>query len=121
MKILCTAIFVMVIWFPLGGAQAEDYTQEQWVDYIYRTFPGVFCGADQYFVQCFEADENECKDRLLGVIEECIEKSILEMPEVLSFDQRRHWGSVVEKCVENDYASNYADFLIDTEQCKAPR
>jgi len=121
MKILRTAIYIMVIWFPFGWAQAEDYTQEQWVDYVYRTLPGAFCGADQYFRQCFEADEAECKDRVLSVLEDCIDRSIPEIPEVLSFDQRRHWGSVIEKCLEKDYVSNYGDFLIDSEQCKGAR
>jgi len=121
MKILRTAVFITLIWFPLAWAQAEDYTQEQWVGYVNRTFPGVFCGVDQYFRKCFEADEAECKDRVLSVIEECIEKSILEIPEELSFDQRRHWGSVIEKCVEKDYVSSYADFLIDSDECKGAR
>ena len=121
MKILRKAIFIMVILFPLALAQAEDYTQEQWVAFINQSFPSFFCGTDQFFRECFGADEDECKDRVISLIEGCIENNILEIPEVLPFDERRRWGAIIEKCVEKEYVSTYADFLIDSDQCKSFR
>ena len=111
-------IFVLIV-FPFSQAQARDLTQEQWIEFMTKNLPTVFCDPSQYYRECFEVTQEECKDMVTLFIGNCIDKNIMAMPETFDLKESRTWGSILEKCVDEIYVNTYTNLRIDNEYCSS--
>ena len=111
----------MIFLFPFSLAQARDLTQEQWINFIIKNLPIVSCNPNQHYRECYEFTQEECKDNVTFALGNCIDKNLEQMPEVFTIKLSRQWGSILEKCVDEEISSTYLDQLIDNEYCRSIR
>ena len=121
MNFLRNVIFITTFLFLYSLAQAGDLTQEQWIDYMTKNLPIVFCNPNQYYRECFEFTQEECRENITFAIENCIDKNLDQMPEMFTIKSSRKWGSILEKCVDEEYVNTYSDQRIDNEYCRSIR
>jgi hypothetical protein len=112
-------VFIGAIFFSLFSlSYAADLTQDQWVSFMVRNLPSVFCQPGQFYIDCYEVTKEECVDAASSATEACIDNRLQELPEIFTYKESRHWGSIIEKCVDQEYSSTYIDQKKDTEECK---
>ena len=117
MNFLRTVIFTVTILFSFSLAHAGDLTQEQWIDYMTVNLPKVYCKSDQNYRVCYDVTQEECADTVSSTAQDCTDKKTDELPFVFTFKESRHWGSIIEKCIEAVYDETFAEQRIDGENC----
>ena len=112
-------MIIMIIVFPLSLAKTADLTQEQWINFMINSLPAVFCNPSQYYRECFEVIQDECKDTVTFAVINCIVNNVIEIPATFDLKESRKWGSIIEKCVDQEYVDNHANQRIDNEYCNS--
>ncbi|MEW6670583.1 MAG: hypothetical protein AB1427_02715 [Thermodesulfobacteriota bacterium] len=82
-----------------------------------KNMPGLFCKAGQYYRDCFDVTKKECEDTAALTIELCILNHSQELPDIFTYDESRRWGSIVEKCVDEEYNRSFSNQKKDTPEC----
>lgn len=118
MIFLRIVILAMVVLFLFSPLQAGEQTQEQWVEYMTQNLPSVFCNPNQYYRECYEITQEECKEAISDIAEGCIDKNIENLPDIFTIKESRHWGPLLEKCIDEEYSRLYSDQRIDSQYCK---
>jgi len=106
----------------VGTAQAQNQvTAEAWTAGMIETLPDFFCQTDQYFMQCFEINQEECRSVTKQQAERCLDEMGSQIPARLNMpDDGRKWGTDVGRCAGIGYDLALADRKSDAPRCNAP-
>ena len=118
MNLLSKGVFLFVLIFSFSVSHAADLTQDQWISFMTKNMPTVFCKPDQYYLDCYEVAKEECKDTVAFAVQACIANHIRELPDSFSYKESRHWGAIIEKCVDEEYSRTFSNQKKDTPECK---
>ncbi|MEN1728640.1 MAG: hypothetical protein AAGJ52_09375 [Pseudomonadota bacterium] len=115
-----TALLVLTL--GLNSAQAQNQVSaEAWMAGMVDTLPDFFCANDQYFMQCFEVTEDECRTVTKQQSELCLEELAPQIPSLLNMpDDGRKWGSDVGRCAGTGYDQVMADRRSSAPRCNPP-
>ena len=118
MFFLRIVLLVMVVLFTFSPLQAGEQTQDQWTKYMTQNLPSVFCSPNQYYRECYDISQEDCKEAISDIAEACIDQNIENMPDVFTIKESRHWGPLIEKCIDEEYSRLNSDQRIDSQYCK---
>lgn len=118
MNLLRNSVFFLAISLLFTPACAGDLTQERWISIMIRNLPKVFCAKDQFYRVCYDVSQEDCLDAVAQATADCIDENLSLLPEAFAYKDIRHWGPVIENCIDKDYIETYVDFYVDSEECK---
>mgnify|MGYP001067679351 CR=1 FL=1 len=104
----------------LGGtAHAQtQVTVETWLDDMMGQLPTFFCQPDQYFIQCFDVSQEECRSVSLEEARRCADEMADRFPPLLNMpDDGRQWGSELGRCAGIGYDRVLAERKSDAARC----
>jgi len=91
---------------------------EVWSADMMVQLPGFFCQPDQYFMQCFDVDEAECRTVSAQEAQRCAEDLADQLPDVLNMpEDGRQWGTELGRCAGIGYDRVLADRKSDAPRC----
>jgi len=101
-----------------SSAQAQNQvTAEAWLDTMLNELPGFFCQDDEYFMQCFDVDQAECRTISKEQAQRCIDEMAGQLPALLNMpDDGRKWGSDLGRCAGIGY-----DLALAERKSASPR
>ncbi|MEE4329939.1 MAG: hypothetical protein V2J10_03675 [Wenzhouxiangella sp.] len=105
-----------------GPTAAQNQLDSQtWMNGMIETLPDFFCKDDQYFMQCFEVSEAECREVTRRLTEVCIEEVTDRIPALLDMpDDGRQWGTEVGRCAGIAYDMEMVESRSKTPACNPP-
>ena len=118
MNRLLRSIFLFGLLLSFSISSAADLTQDQWINFMTKNMPALFCKPDQYYRDCYEVTKEECEDTAAFAVQACITNHMQELPDIFSYEESRRWGGIIEKCVDEEYSRTFSNQKKDTEECK---
>jgi hypothetical protein len=105
----------------LGSATAQTQNQvtaEAWTASMIQTLPDFFCQSDQYFMQCFEVSQEECRSATKQQAERCLSELADQIPALLTMpEDGRKWGTDVGRCAGIGYDQQLAEQKSSAPRC----
>ena len=108
--------FGLILFFSVS--HAADLLQDQWINFMTQNMPALFCKSDQYYRYCYEVTKEECEDTAAFAVQACIANHLQELPDIFTYAESRHWGAIIEKCVDEEYSQTFSNQKKDTPECK---
>ncbi len=85
--------------------KAERKTQDvvtgdrkEWLENVEKVLPQMLCTPKEYFVECFNVGEQECKEFTHLLVRACLNNVQLALPPQIDKQQGEYWGKIVGKC-----------------------
>lgn len=101
---------------PISAQNQLD--SQIWMAGMVETLPDFFCQDDQYFMQCFEVRQAECREVTRRLTEGCLEEVTDRIPALLDMpDDGRQWGTEVGRCAGIGYDAELAERKRTTPAC----
>ena len=91
------------------------------MDSMSTVLPTVFCQANQYFRQCFDVSQAECKETALSATRVCLQKYKDKIPDTLVQPKDgTYWGRIVGSCAGEAYELTLRKKRIGNQKCNDP-
>lgn len=117
-KILVAAGMVVVSSVSL----AQEISKDMWIGQMKTALPQYFCSAEQYFRQCFNIQESQCKMVAANATDACLKQYKGKIPSRLKQPvDGKHWGTQVGMCASNAYEVALIKQRITTPKCNNPK
>lgn len=100
---------------PTSSEKSRD--KYSWMARMKHKLPPLLCDKNQYFLTCFNTDQQECEKLTTVYLSACLDKSIADLPSRLTSEQQVHWGEVMGRCTYDLYNTFMADLKKDTPAC----
>jgi hypothetical protein len=97
-------------------------SKQQFIEQFEPATVALFCQPDQYFRQCFEVTEGECRELAKRTIRGCIERFEPTMPERFDSQSGEQVGRAIGECAGRDYENTLAqrNKRISSARCNDP-
>ena len=116
-KILVTAGMVVLSSVSFG----QDISKDMWIAQMRTALPQHFCSTEQYFRQCFNVKESQCKMVSADAVDACLKQYEGKIPSRLNQPvDGAHWGQQVGMCAGNAYDVALLKQKINTAKCNNP-
>lgn len=116
-KILVAAGMVVVSSVSFG----QDISKDMWIGMFKTALPQHFCSSEQYFRQCFNVQESQCKMVAADATDACMKQYEGKIPSKLKQPvDGTHWGQQIGMCAGNAYEVALLKQRINTAKCSNP-
>ena len=116
-KILVAAGMVVVSSVSFG----QDISKDMWFGQMKTALPQYFCSTEQYFRQCFNVQESQCKMVATDATDACLKQYERKIPSKLKLPvDGAHWGQQIGMCAGNAYEVALHKQRINTAKCNNP-
>jgi len=117
MNLLSKEVFLFILICSFSIGQAADLTQDQFVNFMTKNMPALFCKPGQYYLDCYEVVKEACEDTAAFAVDACISNHMQELPDIFTYDESRKWGGIIENCVDAEYSRAFSNQKKDTQEC----
>lgn len=116
-KIIIAAGIFLISSFSFG----QDVSKDMWIGQMRTALPQYFCSTQQFFRQCFNVKESQCKIVAADATDACLKQYEGKMPSKLKQPvDGTHWGQQVGMCAGNAYEVALLKQKINSAKCNNP-
>ena len=96
-------------------------SKDMWIVQMKTVLPQHFCSSEQYFRQCFNVQESQCKMVAADTTNACLKQYEGRIPAILKQPaDGTHWGQQVGMCAGNAYEVALLKQKINSAKCNNP-
>ena len=102
-------------------ANGQEITKDMWIGQMKTALPLGLCSSEQYFRQCFNVQESQCKMVATDATNACLKQFEGKIPVRLKQPaDGTYWGTQVGMCAGNAYEVALLKQRINTAKCNNP-
>ena len=112
---------IVMTLFLTALANGQEVSKDMWISQMKTALPQAFCSSEQYFRQCFNVQESQCKMVAADASNVCLQQYEGKIPSRLKLPaDGANWGTQVGTCAGNAYEVALAQRKINTAKCNNP-
>ncbi|MCS5709597.1 hypothetical protein CC99x_011890 [Candidatus Berkiella cookevillensis] len=102
---------------PTLNHEPKPIDKYVWLSRMKELLPAQLCGADEYFLKCFDIEQASCKQFSEIYLTACLDQIAPKLPAKLSTTDGQKWGQMMGRCTHDLFNKFMADKKKALPEC----